>query len=203
MPATPAEAADSRTGDEAMSVQVVKRSFTVAEYRRMVEAGILSESDRVELIDGEVFEMSPIGKRHAACVGLLTRLLTLLLQHSALVWVQNPIRLDNYSEPQPDLVVLKFRPDFYRNSLPTPEDLLLVIEVADTTLEYDRQVKIPLYARAGVHETWVVNLLEDRIETDADPADGVYRTVTSYGRGEKVHSRSLDDLSLSVAEVIG
>jgi Uma2 family endonuclease len=169
----------------------------------MVEAGILSEADRVELIDGEVFEMSPIGKRHAACVGLLTRVLTLLLQHAALVWVQNPIRLDNYSEPQPDLVVLKFRSDFYRNSLPMPEDVLLVIEVSDTTLEYDRKVKVPLYARAGIPETWVVNLPEERIEVYADPADGEYQTVTPYGRGDELQSLSLAALRVSVAEVFG
>lgn len=169
----------------------------------MVEAGILSEADRVELIDGEVFEMSPIGKRHAACVGLLTRVLTLLLQHAALVWVQNPIRLDNYSEPQPDLVVLKFRPDFYRNSLPAPEDVLLVIEVSDTTLEYDRKVKVPLYARAGISETWLVNLPEERVEVYADPSDGAYRTINSYGRGDELQSLALAALRLSVAEVLG
>jgi Uma2 family endonuclease len=186
-----------------MSIQVAKRSFTVAEYRRMVEAGILSEADRVELIDGEVFEMSPIGTRHAACVGRLTRVLTLLLQHAALVWVQNPIRLDNYSEPQPDLVVLKFRPDFYENSLPTPEDVLLVIEVSDTTLEYDRRVKAPLYARAGVPEVWVVNLPDERVEAYADPAGGDYQTVNSYVRGEELQSRTLAALRVSVAEVLG
>lgn len=186
-----------------MSIQVAKRSFTVAEYRRMVEAGILSEADRVELIDGEVFEMSPIGKRHAACVGLLTRVLTLLLQHGALVWAQNPIRLDNYSEPQPDLVVLKPRQDFYRNSLPMPEDVMIVIEVSDTTLDYDRKVKVPLYARAGLPETWVVNLTEERIEVYSDAAAGAYQTVNSYTRGEEVQSRSLAALRVSVAEVLG
>jgi Uma2 family endonuclease len=186
-----------------MSLQVAKRCFTVAEYRRMVEAGILSEEDRVELIDGEVFEMSPIGNRHAACVGVLTRVLTLLLQHVALVWVQNPIRLDNYSEPQPDLVVLKPRPDFYRKSLPTPEDVLLVIEVSDTTLEYDMKVKVPLYARAGIPEAWLVNLTGERIKAYADPAEGAYQTITSYARGEKLQSRSLAALRVSVADILG
>jgi Uma2 family endonuclease len=186
-----------------MSLQVAKRCFTVAEYRRMVEAGILSEEDRVELIDGEVFEMSPIGNRHAACVGVLTRVLTLLLQHVALVWVQNPIRLDNYSEPQPDLVVLKPRPDFYRKSLPTPEDVLLVIEVSDTTLEYDRKVKVPLYARAGIPEAWVVNLPDERLEVYADPANGAYQSITSYERGDELQSRSLAALRVSVADILG
>jgi Uma2 family endonuclease len=203
MHATPAEAANSRTGDETMSVQIVKRSFTVAEYRRMVEAGILSENDRVELIDGEVFEMSPIGEPHAACVGRLTQTITLLLLRSAIVWVQNPIVLNDYSEPQPDVAVLKPRADFYGQAHPRPADVWLVIEVSDTTLEYDRKVKVPLYARAGITEMWVVNLPEERIEVYAHPTGGVYQTITSYGRGEKVQSRSLAALRVNVAEVLG
>jgi Uma2 family endonuclease len=186
-----------------MSIQVAKRSFTVAEYRRMVEAGILSEDDRVELIDGEVFKMSPIGEPHAACVGILTRMLTLLLEHVALVWVQNPIRLDNYSEPQPDLVVLKPRPDFYRNSLPTPEDVPVVIEVSDTTLEYDRKIKVPLYARAGIPEAWLVNIPEGRIEVYSDPVGGEYQTVQSYARGKRLQSPTLVSLRVSVSKVFG
>ena len=186
-----------------MSVQVVKRSFTVAEYRRMVGAGILSETDRVELIDGEVFEMSPIGEPHAACVGRLTQIITLLLLRGAIVWVQNPIVLNNYSEPQPDVAVLKPRADFYGQAHPRPEDVWLVIEVSDTTLAYDQKVKAPLYARAGIPETWVVNLSEERIEAYTDPADGAYQTVTSYGRGAEVQSRALAALRVSVAEVLG
>src|SRR5687767_15230062 len=117
---------------EATSVEVTRHSFTVAEYRRMGEAGIFSEDDRVELIGGEVVEMSPIGKRHAACVGRLTQLITLRLRLSAFVWAQNPVQLDDYSEPQPDLAILKPRADFYGQSLPTPADVLLVIEVSDS-----------------------------------------------------------------------
>ena len=188
---------------EAMPVQITRHSFTVAEYERMGEIGIFSEDDRVELVCGEIIEMSPIGERHAACVGLLTQLITLLLQRSAIVWVQNPVQLDEHSEPQPDLVVLKPRADFYRSSKPTPADVLLVIEVSDTTLEYDRQIKVPLYARAGIPETWVVNLPEERIEAYADPADGAYQTVNSHARGDELQSRSLAALRVSVAEVLG
>lgn len=188
---------------EAVSVQVTRRSFTVAEYERMGQAGIFSPEERVELVCGEIIKMSPIGKRHAAVVGRLTRVLTLLLQHVALVWVQNPIRLDDYSEPQPDLVVLKFRPDFYENSLPTPEDVLLVIEVSDTTLDYDRKVKVPLYARSAIPETWVVNLPEERIEVYADPVGGAYQTADSYASDEELQASALAALRLSVAEVLG
>jgi Uma2 family endonuclease len=209
MHATPAEAADSRTGDKAMSVQeavslqVTRRSFTVAEYERMGQFGIFSEDERVELVCGEIIRMSPIGKRHAAVVGLLTQLITLLLQRTAIVWVQNPIQLDDHSEPQPDIAVLKPRADFYRRSKPTPADVLLVIEVSDTTLEYDRKVKVPLYARAGIPETWVVNLAEEQIEAYADPAGGAYQTCNSYERGEELQSRSLAPLRVSVAEILG
>jgi Uma2 family endonuclease len=188
---------------EATPVQVTRHSFTVAEYERMVEAGILSETDRVELIAGEVIEMSPIGKRHAACVGWLNRTLTLSLQNVALIWVQNPIQLDERSEPQADVMVLKPRADFYRQSKPTPADVLLVIEVSDTTLEYDRQMKVPLYARAGIPEVWVVNLADERIEAYADPAGDAYQTAALYARGDELQSRALAPLHMSVAEVLG
>src|SRR5688572_13415266 len=147
MPAKPAEAANSRTGDKAMSVQkanpvqVNRHSFTVAEYERMGRFGIFSEDERVELVCGEIIKMSPIGERHAACVDFLTQLITLRLRHSAIVRVQNPVQLDDYSEPQPDIAVLKPRDDFYNGAHPRPEDVLLVIEVSDTTLEYDRKLK--------------------------------------------------------------
>jgi Uma2 family endonuclease len=209
MPATPAEAADSRTGDKAMSVQKAKsvqlnrHSFTVAEYERMGRAGIFSEDERVELVCGEIIEMPPIGERHAGCVGLLTQLITLRLKRKAVVWVQNPLRLDDYSEPQPDIAVLKPRADFYRNSKPTPEDVLLVIEVSDTTLEYDMKVKVPLYARAGVPETWLVNLRGGRIKAYSDPAKGSYQSITSYARGEEIQSRSLAALRVNVADILG
>jgi Uma2 family endonuclease len=186
-----------------MSVQIARHTFTVAEYRRMGEAGILTEDDRVELIEGEIAKMSPIGERHAACVGWLTRTLTLLLQHVALVWSQNPIELDDYSEPQPDVVVLKPRDDFYRNGHPKPEDVLLVIEVSDSTLAYDRQIKVPLYARAGVPEVWIVNLSDERVETFAEPSGGAYSVAASYSRDEDVQSYALCDLNLGVSEILG
>lgn len=188
---------------EATSIQVTRHRFTVAEYERMGQFGIFSEDDRVELVCGEVIEMSPIGERHAACVGRLTQIITLLLLRSAIVWVQNPLRLDNHSEPQPDIAVLKPRADFYGSAHPGPEDVLLVIEVSDTTLEYDRKVKVPLYARAGIRETWVVNLSEERIETYADSAGGAYQTVNSYARGDELQSLALAALHLSVAEIFG
>jgi Uma2 family endonuclease len=186
-----------------MSVEIAKHFFTVAEYERMSEVGIFKDADRVELIEGEIVEMSPIGKRHAACVARLTQFLIQSLQGRAVVWVQNPVRLDDFSEPQPDVAVLKPRADFYGQALPTPEDVLLLIEVSDTTLEYDRQIKVPLCARAGIPEVWIVNLADERIETYAELAGGAYQTSANAARGEEVQARGVASLRLSVAEVLG
>lgn len=186
-----------------MSVQLDRRTFTVEEYRRMGETGILSEEDRVELIEGEIVKMSPIGERHASCVSWLTQTITLLLQRAFLVWVQNPVRLNDHSEPEPDILVLKPRDDFYRNGKPRPEDVLLLIEVADSTLAYDRLVKVPLYARAGIPEVWIVNLNDERVETFADPSGGAYRTTAVFSRDEDVQSYALCDLNLNVSDILG
>jgi Uma2 family endonuclease len=186
-----------------MSVQIAKHSFTVAEYERMGEAGILSEDDRVELIEGEIIEMSPIGERHAACVDALAELLKELLGRSVNVRIQNPIRLDDYSEPQPDIALLKRRDDFYRHAHPRPADVLLVVEVSDSTLEYDRQIKLPLYARAGVPEVWIVNLVDDVIETYAQPSGDSYRAAGRFARAETVKSSAVESLRVEVSAVLG
>ena len=188
---------------KAESVEVSRHSFTVAEYELMGQFGIFSEDARVELVCGEIIQMSPIGERHAACVDALSELLRERLKHSVNVRVQNPVQLDDYSEPQPDIAVLKRRDDFYRHAHPRPEDILLVIEVSDSTLDFDRKVKVPLYARAGIPEAWVVNLPEERIEVYSDPAGGEYQTVGSYARGRRLQSHTLASLRLSVAKVLG
>jgi Uma2 family endonuclease len=188
---------------EAAPVQITRYSFTVAEYQRMGQAGIFSEDDRVELVNGEIVKISPIGEPHAACVGRLTQALTLLLRRSAIVWVQNPIVLDDYSEPQPDVAILRPRADFYGQAHPKPEDVLLVIEVSDSTLGFDRKVKVPLYAAAGIAEVWLVNLPEERIEVYSGPAGGEYQTVRSYIRGRRLQAHTLTALRLSVSKVLG
>ncbi len=183
-----------------MSVQVAK--FTVGQYDRMIEAGVFPPGYRAELIEGEIIEMSPIGPRHAACVGRLTRLFSRLLDEP-IVWVQNPVRLDDSSEPEPDICVLKPRADFYGESLPTPADVLLLVEVSDSTLEFDRRRKLPLYARSLVPEVWIVNLTDERIETFAEPAGGDYRHHADAGRGEEVSARGVQALRLGVADILG
>jgi Uma2 family endonuclease len=186
-----------------MSVEIAKHLFTVEQYERMIETGILTKHDRVELIGGEIVEMSPIGSSHAACVNRLNTLLVQKLGRGAIVSVQNPVMLDDRSEPQPDLALLKWRDDFYGQSRPTPDDVLLLIEVSDTTLKYDRQVKAPLYARAGVRELWVVNLQDEEVEVYSQPAEGAYRLVRRAGRGETVNSESVPGLALEVNAALG
>ena len=167
----------------------------------MMEAGILSESDHVELIDGEVIEMSPIGSRHAACVDRLNKLLNKLDQ--VIVRVQNPIRLDDFSEPQPDITLLRARDDFYAQGHPLPSDVLLVIEVADSSTEFDRAVKLPLYAEALIAEFWLVNLPDEKIELFSHPSSGSYQESMEFKRGDNVTSMTISGLSLGVDAILG
>ena len=186
-----------------MSVQLEHWVFSVDEYHCMLETGILTEDDHVELIEGEIVKMSPIGSRHVACVNRLNGLLNRKVGQDVIVSVQNPFRLDDYSEPEPDIALVKPRDDFYAQSLATPADLLLIIEVADTSVEVDRRVKLPLYVRASIPEVWLVNLPEDRVETHSEPVNGVYQKVRVLKRGETVPSESIPKLVLSVDEILG
>jgi Uma2 family endonuclease len=186
-----------------MSVQLQKHFFTVDEYYLMAQGGVFAQDDRIELIEGEVIEMSPIGKRHAACVRRLDRLLNRNAGDSAIVSVQAPISIDDFSEPQPDVALLKPRTDFYSDSHPTPADVLVIIEVSDTSVEYDRRVKLPLYARAGIPEAWLVILPKDLIEVHGEPKNGKYQRVQRLKRGKTVVSSSLAGLSVKVDDVLG
>src|SRR5215210_3521301 len=151
-----------------MSVELENHSFTAEEFQRMGEAGIFRQGARLELIEGEIIEMSPIGSLHAACVKFLSGLLHRLFGGTLIVGVQDPIRLSDFSEPQPDVTLLRWRDDYYRAKHPTPADVLLVIEVADTTVVKDKAIKIPLYARSRVPEAWLVNIPEEQIEIYSD-----------------------------------
>lgn len=153
-----------------------RHRYTRDEYHRMAEAGIFGEDDRVELIEGEIIDMAPTGSQHAGTVVYLNTALQTALHGNALVSVQNPITLDEHSEPQPDLAVLRPRKDFYRDSHPRPRDVLLVIEIAASSATYDRDVKLPLYARFGIPEAWLVDLEQRRLERYAEPAAAGYLT---------------------------
>jgi Uma2 family endonuclease len=186
-----------------MAVEILRRRFTVEEYHRMGEAGILREDDRVELIDGEIVEMTPIGSRHAACVKRLMHLFVRALAARAVVSVQDPIAIPPESEPQPDLALLRPRADFYAGAHPEARDVLLVVEVADTTGPFDRGVKIPLYARAGISEVWLVDLTADVIEVHRRPGGGRYADLQRQARGERLVCQAFPDVELSVDDVLG
>jgi Uma2 family endonuclease len=183
--------------------EAARWQFTTTEYERMAEAGILSEDDRVELVEGEVLKMTPIGSRHAACVNRLNTLVSQQVGGSVIVSVQNPVRLTQYTEPQPDLALLRPRADFYSEGHPAPEDVLLIVEVAETSLGYDRDVKLPLYARAGIPEVWIVDLDREEILAYSRPREGAYGESERELRGGTVSSRVLPGLALEVGDVIG
>lgn len=185
-----------------MSSRLAKYWITADEYERMGEAGIFGEA-RLELIEGGIYEMSPTGSPHAACVKYLSRLLHRLFADSALVSVQDPIRLDDFSEPQPDVALLRWRDDFYRGAHPTPADVLLVVEVADSTVAADRAVKVPLYARAGIPEVWLVNLPDGRVEIYSAPSGDAYGRAAHAGRGEEARSATVEGLAVNVSELLG
>ena len=161
---------------------VTRRPITVAEYYRMAEAGILSEHDRVELIDGELVAMSPIGSYHHGTVIGLSHALWRAVGERAMVSVQGPVRLDDLSEPEPDFALLKPRPDFYRDAHAQPADVLLLIEVADISLNYDRTVKRMLYARHAIPEFWIVELTAGEVEVCRAPTADGYASVERVGR---------------------
>ncbi|MGB8509238.1 MAG: Uma2 family endonuclease [Pyrinomonadaceae bacterium] len=186
-----------------MSRKLAKRWISADEYERMGEAGVFGDGARLELMEGEIYAMSPTGSSHAACVDSLALIFNEFAQRHFIVRVQNPIRLNDFSEPQPDVAIVRWRDDFYRNAHPTPADVLLVVEVADSTVETDRTVKMPLYAKAGIAEAWLVNLPESRVEIFSDPAGGAYQTIKHVGRDEEAQSVSIQNLSINVAQMVG
>ncbi|MGA7730607.1 MAG: Uma2 family endonuclease [Chloroflexia bacterium] len=169
-----------------MAVQIPRRLISIDEYERMIVAGVFPEDDRSELIRGEITEMAPIGLLHASCVSRLTKLLERRVGDAAIIWAQNPIRLVGNSLPQPDVALLKPSSDFYSRTRPAPKDVILLIEVSDTTLNYDTQVKVPLYAEAGIPEVWIVNLQNDVIEAFSSPMAGVYNHAVKVARGQSL-----------------
>ncbi len=184
-----------------MSVPVSRRLFTVDQYYEMARAGILSEDDRVELLAGEIIEMSRIGSRHAACVTRLNKILMELLHDKAVISVQNPVRLDWRSEPQPDLALLKPRADFYASAHPGPQDVLLIIEVAETSADSDRKLKLPLYAKAGIPEVWIWELASKRVEMYRQPAGRKYLVVETYNEGQIISPQAFPNLKVDLNEV--
>ena len=186
-----------------MTAQVARRLFTTDEFHRMGEAGILAEEDRLELIEGEIVRMSPIGSRHAACVDRLNALFTARLGKRAIVRVQSPIVVNRRSEPQPDLTILKPRADFYATKHPGPGDVLLLVEVVDTSAGYDRTTKLPLYARAGIREVWIVDVVRGVVEVYRPPALQSFRGHTQLKTGQRIVPIAFPRTAIRVSDVLG
>jgi Uma2 family endonuclease len=182
--------------------RALRRLFTIEEYDRIADAGAIDVDERVELLNGEICRMSPIGIAHAACVDTLLDLLAQRIPRSAKLRVQNPLRLPPRSEPQPDVQVLRFRDDHYGTSHPEPDDVLLLIEVSQSSLELDLRIKLPLYARAGIQEVWVVDLEARRVLVHRGPGAGRYQDVRAVVTGETVTSLALPEVELAVADIL-
>lgn len=184
-----------------MAVQTQKKLFTVDDYYKMAEVGILEPSDRVELIHGEILKMSPIKSFHASVVDVLHEMLVLLLHGKAIVKSQNPVFIDDYSQPEPDLTIAQFYTYKYRHQHPRPEDVHFLIEAADTTLQKDLKIKLPLYAEAGIPEVWIVNLKNTTVEVYTNPLDGMYQELSTLKIGDALRFASLG-LELEVGKFL-
>jgi Uma2 family endonuclease len=181
------------------AIPIVRHKLTVADYHRMAEVGILAANARVELIEGEIFDMAPIGSKHGSVVDKLTRLLVRAVGDYAIVRVQGSIRLNRHTEPQPDIALLKYRADFYENAIPSANEVALLIEVADSTLVYDRDVKAPLYALAGIPEYWLFDLDNRQIVFHCQPIDGQYRRITALGTPSIISIQALENISIDLS----
>lgn len=191
----------ARTGRTA--TEPTRRLFTVDEYYRMAEAGVFAPDEHVELIEGEIFRMCAIGSRHAACVCGLNEMCFDRFRGLVHVRVQNPVRLHNRSEPEPDIALLRPRPDRYAGRHPGPGDVFLIVEVADTSINYDVHTKLPMYARSEIPEVWVVDLNRRVLTAHRDPTPEGYRTALPLRAGDQVAPLAFPDRPLSVAAILG
>lgn len=191
------------TQAEHMAIAAPPRPYrwTVAEFHKLADAGLFTEDDRIELIEGELIEMAPIGSDHGGNVKKLNHKLTTLLGGKAIVSVQDPVTLGEHSEPQPDIALLRWRDDFYQHAHPRPDDVLLIIEFADTTARYDREVKVPLYARHGMAEVWLLDPAQRRLEAYRRPITGEYTEIQYYREGPVAPER-LPEAVIRLADLL-
>jgi Uma2 family endonuclease len=194
---------DAELVETMTEIEVVRRRFTVAELLRLSEIGFLGDDERVELIQGEIVEMSPINVTHASTVNRLNTVLFRSFGDRVTLSVQNPVQLDDETLLQPDIAILRVRGDYYNKQHPSPEDVLLLIEVSDTTLQYDRRVKRRLYGAANIIEYWIADLSKSRIEVYSEPLPDGYRTMTLYAPGETLSPSAFPDVMLNVDELLG
>lgn len=185
-----------------MAIQLTQRLIKAEEYRKMAEAGILSDDGRIELLEGKLVEMSPAGRKHAAMVKRLTALLYRKLKGELIISVQDPIRLGEFSEPEPDLALLKPSATYYEDRLPDADDVLLIIEVSDSSLDKDREVKLPIYAAANIPEYWIINMEACEIEAYRFPREGTYQSREVLKTGDTL-SLPVPGCSFSVDDIFG
>ena len=196
-------AVDTPTPDPQAAVEVPRHRFTVDDFALLGEAGVFTEDDRVELIDGDIRDMTPIGPPHAWIVSRLNRRLVLHLAGRGYVSVQNPLRLDGHTEPLPDLVVARGGEDDYADRHLEARDILLVVEVADSSLRYDRAEKMPRYARAGIPEAWLVDVTARAVIVHTEPGPGGYARERVFRPGAEIESTAVAGLRVAVEEIIG
>jgi Uma2 family endonuclease len=185
-----------------MSMPATRHRFTVDDWHQMIDAGVLRKDQRLELLDGEIFEMTPIGPPHSSVVDRLNRFWVTALGTRAIVRVQGPAEASPRSEPQPDVALHRERSDFYAKRHPGPDDVLLVIEVADTSLDYDH-AKLRIYAAARLREVWIVDLVNERVEIHREPGAECYADVRFVSRGETIACLAFPDVTLTVADIFG
>ncbi|WP_341730358.1 Uma2 family endonuclease [Microcoleus sp. EPA2] len=185
-----------------MSVQTQKWLFTVQEYHLMSDAGVFA-NERVELIEGEIIQMAAIGTRHASSVKRLTRCFSLIPEELATLGVQDPIQLTEKTEPQPDVVLLQPRADYYATAHPVPSEVLLLVEVADSTVDNDRNIKVPIYARSGIQEVWLWDLEVNCLEVYRNPTANGYTSIQKFERGEIVSPLAFPEFEVSVDFILG
>ncbi len=178
------------------------KKFTVKAYNRMAESGIFDEGERIELIRGEIIEMSPVGTKHAACVRRLDFILSRKLGDLFLIDTQNPLKLNDNSQPQPDVVILKPRSDFYETEHPQPKDILLLIEVSDSSIEYDRNIKIPLYAENKIPEVWLVDINKKCVEVYKNYQDQIYLNIITYQINDELILSNFSEVKIKVKEIL-
>lgn len=184
-----------------MIAQTLRRRFTVHDYARMREAGILTEDDRVELLDGEIYLRSPLGPLHIAIVNRLTKLLMRQVGDDAILSIQNAVQLNDYSEPQPDVALLHPRDDYYDQALARPDDILLLIEVADTSFGYDRDQKLPRYAASTIAEVWIIDVDQQLVEQYVQPLQGQYTQLTKILFGQTIQSKTMPQIHFTTDQL--
>jgi Uma2 family endonuclease len=176
------------------------RSLTSADYYQMMESGIIREGERVELILGQIFTMAAKGTRHTVATSRLLKSLLMLIGEQAIVRCQDPISLPNHSEPEPDIAIVRLRSDDYVNSHPSPADIILVIEVADSSIQFDRETKAPLYAAAGISEYWIVNLIDNRLEIYRQPEGSIYASIQIVTPPRSINLLQFPEIAVEISD---